>query len=154
MRCRYTWNVDLIVIASAQHDILDMLKKMSPRRRFKCINRHLILWSSLKSNRISIYDPAISNFAARDSLLNSNKSYRVHRSRTSSIPMVLPANQEVAATSVSFIFFVLYLTTLFHCLRWLVFADEGWKIARKLIGRCWQLHWLSASLAHYPGRSN
>ena len=46
--------------------------------------------------------------------------------------MALAADQEVAETCVSFLFFGFYLTTLFHCLRWLVFADEGWKIRNKI----------------------
>ncbi|KAF8178711.1 hypothetical protein BJ912DRAFT_983670 [Pholiota molesta] len=44
----------------------------------------------------------------------------------------LPAALNVPYNFVSALFYGLYLSTVFHCLRWLVFADEGWKTRRKI----------------------
>ncbi|KAF8178704.1 hypothetical protein BJ912DRAFT_1146192 [Pholiota molesta] len=44
----------------------------------------------------------------------------------------LPAALNVPYTFVSALFYGLYLSTVFHCLRWLVFADEGRKTRRKI----------------------
>jgi hypothetical protein len=44
----------------------------------------------------------------------------------------LPAVLNVPYTFVSALFYGLYLSTVFHCLRWLVFADEGWKMRRRI----------------------
>jgi hypothetical protein len=46
--------------------------------------------------------------------------------------MALTADQEVASIFAGTLFYGLYLSTLFHCLRWLVFADEGWKVRNKI----------------------
>lgn len=53
-------------------------------------------------------------------------------SRRAYIQMALPPEQDVASIFVAALFYGLYLTTLFHCLRWLIFADEGWKIRKKI----------------------
>jgi hypothetical protein len=46
--------------------------------------------------------------------------------------MALPPDQDVASIFVGALFYGLYLTTLFHCIRWLVFADEGWKVRKRI----------------------
>ncbi|PPQ91764.1 hypothetical protein CVT25_000589 [Psilocybe cyanescens] len=46
--------------------------------------------------------------------------------------MALPPGQEVQAMFVLALFYGLYLSTLFHCLRWLIFTDEGWKVRKRI----------------------
>ncbi|KAF8959370.1 hypothetical protein BDZ97DRAFT_1922901 [Flammula alnicola] len=46
--------------------------------------------------------------------------------------MALPPDQDVASIFVGALFYGLYLATLFHCIRWLVFIDEGWRIRKKI----------------------
>ncbi|KAF8185151.1 hypothetical protein BJ912DRAFT_973717 [Pholiota molesta] len=46
--------------------------------------------------------------------------------------MALPPDQDVASIFVGALFYGLYLTTLFHCIRWLVFTDEGWKVRKRI----------------------
>lgn len=46
----------------------------------------------------------------------------------------LPATKHVAYAFVSALVYGLYLSTVLHCLRWLIFADEGWKLRRRI---CW-----------------
>lgn len=48
------------------------------------------------------------------------------------LTMALPPGQDVQAMFVVALFYGLYLSTLFHCLRWLIFTDEGWKIRKKI----------------------
>ncbi|KAF8993892.1 hypothetical protein BDQ17DRAFT_1331410 [Cyathus striatus] len=46
--------------------------------------------------------------------------------------MVLPPNQDVASVFVAALFHGLHFSTLLHCLRWLIYADEGWKLRKKI----------------------
>ncbi|PPQ91765.1 hypothetical protein CVT25_000590 [Psilocybe cyanescens] len=46
--------------------------------------------------------------------------------------MALPPGQQIQALFVSALFYGLYLTTLFHCLRWLIFTDDGWKVRKRI----------------------
>ncbi|KAF9477087.1 hypothetical protein BDN70DRAFT_995197 [Pholiota conissans] len=45
---------------------------------------------------------------------------------------MLPDSQNVGATFASALFYGLYLTTLFHCLRWLAFTDDGWSFRKQI----------------------
>ncbi|KAF8185150.1 hypothetical protein BJ912DRAFT_927534 [Pholiota molesta] len=46
--------------------------------------------------------------------------------------MALPPAQNIGSIFAGALFYGLYLATLFHYIRWLVFTDEGWKIRRKI----------------------
>lgn len=46
--------------------------------------------------------------------------------------MTLAPDQNVGSIFAGALFYGLYLATLFHCIRWLVFTDEGWKIRKKI----------------------
>ncbi|KAH9475516.1 hypothetical protein JR316_0012631 [Psilocybe cubensis] len=46
--------------------------------------------------------------------------------------MALPPGQDVQAMFVVALIYGLYLSTLFHCLRWLIFTDEGWKARSRI----------------------
>lgn len=39
-----------------------------------------------------------------------------------------PLHQNVAVTFVNALLYGLYFSTFLHCIRWLLFADEGWKL--------------------------
>lgn len=43
-----------------------------------------------------------------------------------------PLDQNVAIVFIDALLYGIYFTTLLHCVRWLVFADEGWKLRRKM----------------------
>lgn len=42
-----------------------------------------------------------------------------------------PLHQNVAMVFVDALLYGIYFITLLHCIRWLVFADEGWQLRRK-----------------------
>lgn len=46
--------------------------------------------------------------------------------------MPLPPSQVVGTLFVDGLFYGLYLSTLFNCIRWLVFTDEGWKVRKRI----------------------
>jgi hypothetical protein len=46
--------------------------------------------------------------------------------------MTLRPDQNVASIFVSTLFYGLYLATLFHCVRWLIFTDDGWRLRKRI----------------------
>lgn len=48
----------------------------------------------------------------------------------------LSTEDHVTSVFIATLFFGVYLATLFSCLRWLMFADEGWKLRK-------DIHWVS-----------
>ncbi len=40
----------------------------------------------------------------------------------------IPADKEVAVVFTSALIFGMYIITLFFCVRWLLFCDEGWRL--------------------------
>ncbi|PPQ69717.1 hypothetical protein CVT26_001634 [Gymnopilus dilepis] len=50
--------------------------------------------------------------------------------------MALPPDENVATLFIGALMYGLYFSTLLHCIRWLLFTDEGWKLRR--LG---QVHW-------------
>ena len=46
--------------------------------------------------------------------------------------MALPPAENVGSIWAGAFFYGLYISTLFHCIRWLVFTDEGWKVRRNI----------------------
>ena len=133
----YRWSVTYVlyqhIMSSRSSNSSGYPEEIEFRSKIKRPRSQLLLCSDLqKPDRLTIYSQTRMLFYDANWVFNGRIPCKLHSSSTPYDPMVLPANQEVAATCVSFLFFGFYLTTLFHCLRWLVFADEGWKIRNKI----------------------
>ncbi|KAF8887453.1 hypothetical protein CPB84DRAFT_1826903 [Gymnopilus junonius] len=50
--------------------------------------------------------------------------------------MALPPNENVATLFIGALMYGIYFSTLLHCVRWLLFVDEGWKLRRLR-----EIHW-------------